>query len=477
MYAFAYYDYKKNHIYLARDRIGERFLYYTVTSNSFIFASEIKTILKSNILNFSPNLELIKDYFFTSKINGSNTMFKQVKEIEAGTYLSFDVSKRKVKVKKYWDLEKTFIISKSIKDLKSIEELTIDSLDKAVSSRLVSDVPITFLLSGGIDSQALLERVLNLNIIDKTYLYFADNNNKNISEKEDLIEGLEYLKKRYPNKKLNLFSKKISHEKYMKELDDLIWYYDEPIQFVNSVLLSHLCRQIKQKKKVAWSGEVQTKFYGYNRFINSSNLFSIKDNQDAKIGNIYYGGGLHSLPIIDRLTNKEIANEKELDAWTWLRKNVDKDFDILQQMYSQKYRLQMLLQRQDRIGMKHSVEIRTPYLSPDLVAFANKLNLKYKFDKKANYKINFKNIFKNKLASRILTKKDGFPSDMLEWIKQEMMYKLIKKVVTSKNSFCYSYLDGKIANQLLNDHYNKSKDYSNLIWMLYSLELWHKKFF
>ena len=121
-----------------------------------------------------------------------------------------------------------------------------------------------------------------------------------------------------------------------KELDDLIWYYDEPIQFVNSVLLSHLCRQIKQnKQKVAWSGEGSDEiFYGYNRFINSSNLFSIKDNQDSKIGNIYYGGGLHSLPIIDKLTNKkEIANEKELDAWAWLRKNVDKDFDILQQMY------------------------------------------------------------------------------------------------------------------------------------------------
>tara|TARA_B100001989_G_scaffold224605_1_gene179147 strand:+ start:7192 stop:9003 length:1812 start_codon:yes stop_codon:yes gene_type:complete len=482
MYAFAYYDYKKNHIYLARDRIGERFLYYTVTSNSFIFASEIKTILKSNILNFSPNLELIKDYFFTSKINGSNTMFKQVKEIEAGTYLSYDISNSKVQIRKYWDLEKTFIISKSRKDLQSIEESTMQSINQAVSSRLVSDVPITFLLSGGIDSQALLERALNLNIIDKIHIYFADNLDKNISEKADLMQGLEYLKKKYPDKKLNLFSKKVSYEKYMKELDDLIWYYDEPIQFVNSVLLSHLCRQIKQnKQKVAWSGEGSDEiFYGYNRFINSSNLFSIKDNQDAKIGNIYYGGGLHSLPIIDRLTNKkEIANEKELDAWTWLRKNVDKDFDILQQMYSQKYRLQMLLQRQDRIGMKHSVEIRTPYLSPDLVAFANKLNLKYKFDKKRQItKLILKNIFKNKLASRILTKKkDGFPSDMLEWIKQEMMYKLIKKVVTSKNSFSYSYLDGKIANQILNDHYNKSKDYSTLIWMLYSLELWHKKFF
>ncbi len=482
MYAFAYYDYKKNHIYLARDRIGERFLYYTVTSNSFIFASEIKTILKSNILNFSPNLELIKDYFFTSKINGSNTMFKQVKEIEAGTYLSYDISNSKVQIRKYWDLEKTFIISKSRKDLKSIEESTMQSINQAVSSRLVSDVPITFLLSGGIDSQALLERALNLNIIDKIHIYFADNLDKNISEKADLMQGLEYLKKKYPDKKLNLFSKKVSYEKYMKELDDLIWYYDEPIQFVNSVLLSHLCRQIKQnKQKVAWSGEGSDEiFYGYNRFINSSNLFSIKDNQDSKIGNIYYGGGLHSLPIIDKLTNnKEIANEKELDAWAWLRKNVDKDFDILQQMYSQKYRLQMLLQRQDRIGMKHSVEIRTPYLSPDLVAFANKLNLKYKYDKKRQItKLILKNIFKNKLASRILTKKkDGFPSDMLEWIKQEMMYKLIKKVVTSKNSFCYSYLDGKIANQILNDHYNKSKDYSTLIWMLYSLELWHKKFF
>ena len=148
-------------------------------------------------------------------------------------------------------------------------------------------------------------------------------------------------------------------------------------------------------------------------------------------------------------------------------------------MYSQKYRLQMLLQRQDRVGMKHAIEIRTPYLSPDLVAFTNKLNIKYKYDKKKQTtKLILKNVFKNKLANRILTKKkDGFPSDMLEWIKQERMHKLIKKAVTSKNSFCHSYLEGTIANQIVYDHYNKRKDYSTLIWMLFSLELWHKKFF
>ena len=128
------------------------------------------------------------------------------------------------------------------------------------------------------------------------------------------------------------------------------------------------------------------------------------------------------------MSNKQISNEKELQTWSWLKKNHKKDFNILQQMYSQKFRLLMLLQRQDRIGMKNSIEVRVPYLSPDFVSLINSLNIKYKFDKKNNEtKVLLKNIFKNKIHNKILyNNKKGFLSDMLLWINSKSFYKSLR---------------------------------------------------
>ena len=139
----------------------------------------------------------------------------------------------------------------------------------------------------------------------------------------------------------------------------------------------------------------------------------------------------------------------------------------------------MLLQRQDRIGMKNSIEVRVPYLSPDFVSLVNSLNIKHKFDKKNNEtKVLLKNIFKHKIHPKILyNNKKGFLSDMLLWINSESFYKSLKTLINSTNSFCQSYLDGNIANQIIEGHFNNNKNYPSLIWTILSLELWHKKFF
>ena len=183
-------------------------------------------------------------------------MFKEVDEVEPGTFLSYNISRNKINIEKYWDIENTFYNSNITENSSEIENLVLKGFDEAIRSRLVSDVPITFLVSGGIDSQSLLERALNLNRKFKTKLYFADNYNKKFSEYEDLMLSLNFLKKRYPENNLQLFTSKVTLKSCLEEMQSIVWYYDEPVQFLSSILLSKLCKQIKSHNhKVAWSGE------------------------------------------------------------------------------------------------------------------------------------------------------------------------------------------------------------------------------
>ena len=89
-------------------------------------------------------------------------------------------------------------------------------------------------------------------------------------------------------------------------MESIVWYYDEPIQFLSSILLSKLCNKIKNHNhKVAWSGEGSDEiFFGYERFVRTSNQYDENYSVDKKIGNIYYGGGVNTVSIINQLVKQ-----------------------------------------------------------------------------------------------------------------------------------------------------------------------------
>ena len=252
MYAFSFYDKENQKLYMARDKVGEKFIYWGLGKNKLLFSSEIKTIIKSGFLKTSPNIEDIKDYFLTSKIHAFKTFFNNVFEIEPGCYLTFDIRNKKYKVDKYWEIENTFI-SKSVS---SLEKNLLKKLNQATFSRYISDVPLCVLYSGGIDSNALVDLSCNINKNTHIELFFADNNLSNFSEFENVKIGYNFLSKKYKNTKLTLNTNKVSLDKYLEEIDSLAWYYDEPIAFANSVLLDQLCNIMKNKGlKVSLSGD------------------------------------------------------------------------------------------------------------------------------------------------------------------------------------------------------------------------------
>jgi asparagine synthase (glutamine-hydrolysing) len=477
MYAFAFYDKENKIMYIARDKIGERFVYWSLSNKCLIFASEIKSIIKSKLCAVQPNLNRIDDYLYTAKVNGSETIFDNIQELEAGTYLSIKKGQSKPKIFNYWKIEDSFDCSDN-----NFDKDFLNNFSSAVNSRLVSDVPASFLLSGGIDSNALVAQSLENSNISNIDLFFCDNENSEFSEYQDVKRSVSFFKNKFKDKNLILNTHKTSYEEYMQELEEVAWFYDEPIQFVNTMLLSKICSKIKDKNyKVCLSGEGSDELlFGYNRFVNTFNKIRNMPLTEDKLKLLYFGGGMHSVPVIENLTNNSgVMGYSNTEPWLWLKNNINRDVNQLQLLYSQKYRLQMLLQRQDRIGMMHSIEIRTPFLAPKFISYVNNLSIKEKYNQNnQETKVILKRAMKNLMPDEIINKKkQGFPSDMLNWISTDKMKSVVTETIKNSNSFCNSYLDGNYANQIVEEHFEGKRDFSTLVWNIFSLEIWHKKFF
>ena len=147
-------------------------------------------------------------------------------------------------------------------------------------------------------------------------------------------------------------------------------------------------------------------------------------------------------------------------------------------MFSQKFRMQTLLQRQDRVGMMCGLEIRAPFLSKKIVNFGNSLKLKYKYKINSNTtKLILKQMAKEKklVPNKIIkNKKIGFNSNMSDWLRESKMRILIKKLVNDKNGFFNGYLDGKSTEEIVNLHFDGKRRLDVLMWNIFALEVWHR---
>jgi asparagine synthase (glutamine-hydrolysing) len=474
MFAFAWFDGQARKLHLVRDPMGEKFLYWADTPKEFWFASEIKPLIAAGAATCAPNLRRIDDFFYTGKINGAETIFRDVREVEPGTVVAVSADSAP-RDRTWWSL--TDQAQGAADDVRSFPE----RLTHAIASRRISDVPIGILLSGGIDSNALVELLLAQSPRDDLDLFFADNVNPRMSEKADAELFVDHMRVRYPAGTLRFHPSLIEFDEYQSRMAEITWYYDEPIQFANSPLLHRLCEDARRANlKVLLSGEGSDEIlYGYERFARTrAELEGISDRRTI-VEALYFGGGRHSTDLVRRLTRDVAQGAAATAPWSWIENHLD-DFgvDRFQLLFSQRYRLQTLLQRQDRIGMAHSIEIRVPYLAPALVSSCNRLPIDELYDPSSGEtKRPLRRFMAGRLPQRILTKaKDGFPSDMLGWLREERMQRHVSELVGDPSGFCQRFLDGECAKQIVADHFSGQRRADVLVWELYSLETWHRVF-
>ena len=321
----------------------------------------MKAIFKSNLKNFRPNSEMFHEIFLHGKIYGKETAFKDIFELEPGTFLNLNVKKNEYTIKNYWtleDIEKT--------DSNISKKLFEKKFNECITTRLTSDIPVGSLISGGIDSSSLVYKILELNESKNVNLFFAENKNKNINEMKNVKYFYEFIKKKFKNKNINLYTLKKQIKDYWRDIEKVAYFNDEPCTYSNFHLVYSLSKLIKDNGiKVIFSGEGSDEiFYGYERFVRANHFFDSHDI-NTNLKHIYYGNSIKNLEDIKKITNDKFIEEKiqSSEAWTYLKK-LAKNLKLneAQTIFSQKFRMQSLLQRQDRACMAFGVESRAPFL-------------------------------------------------------------------------------------------------------------------
>jgi len=473
MFAFAFLS-PKDGICLARDRLGEKPLYWSRDEHCFWFSSEIKAILSGQGKKAEPYLEKINEFFHNGKIYGKETFFKNIFEVLPGTYMIIH-SDLKVKTTTYWQSE-NFESADSFHDYSLTKKACVDKLNAAISSRSVSDVPIGVLISGGVDSNTIISSLLSSGKRD-IELFFADNIYQETSEFENVSTCVDFFKEKFPNKNITLNIDTLNIHDYLNKLLEFTWNNDEPVQYKISPQLMNLTSIASSKKiKVLLSGEGADEIlFGYDRFQRTKDIISKCKDKKFIAKHIYFGGGIDNINIINELTFLDEYINYEPSQW--INKYQESwSTDTLQMLYSQKFRLPSHLQRQDRVGMSNGVEIRVPFLSPEFVNWCNCLPNEYKNKSGVTKKI-LKDVMRGSLPDSILnSKKIGSTSFISNWLDSQESYSFILRIVSNLNGFCQSYLNGKKAIQIVHDHYNGVQSYSYIIWLFLVLEAWHKVF-
>ncbi len=483
MFAFAYYDGRTRMMFLARDPMGEKPLYWSLAAGRLWFASEIKVLLATGDVASHPNLSRIDDFLFTAKINGDDTFFRDVRELEPGTILELEPGSGEPAVRSYWRLEE-HSDNAADADAVVVDTMRRDFLgqaSRAVGSRRISDVPAGVLLSGGIDSNSLTELLLAATPDDALDLFFADNADPAVSERADVETFLGEARRRYPGATLRLHSGIMNFDDYHERFRRMTWHYDEPIQFTNTPLLGGLCQRARHAGvKVLFSGEGSDELlYGYDRFERTRRQLDGVSDREAILSALYFGGGQQTVDLVRRLTAGISEGAEATAPWRWLEEHLGRlPLDALQMVFSQKFRLQMLLQRQDRVGMSESVEIRVPFLAPRFVSWINRLPLAAKRQPETGVgKRILREVMRKRLPARIIEKpKDGFPADMNWWLHGGDMAHLVRELVEDPGGFCQTYLDGGLARSIVADHFSGVARRDVLVWNLFSLETWHRVF-
>jgi asparagine synthase (glutamine-hydrolysing) len=468
-FAIFFLDNKLNKAYLIRDRLGQKPLYYTLSSNKLLFSSNFLSI--SNILQRSDvDINALSNYLNIGVIPGKETILRNVFEVLPAQILEFNLEDLKlIKTSSYWDLEK--ISGNEILEEDEFYSLFCDS----VKIRQDADVPVAYFLSGGIDSTSILQSASETsNEIINTFSVIHENNKYDESYWSNMAS--EKFKTNHNIQKMN---EDIGIEIINEALNSIDQPYFDP-SVVPSFILS---KMISSHYKVGISGDGGDELLGgYERIIQSHSI-NKRTNLAKTLYKIYpsfLGTGNKILKYSKNIPEAYWSFHEDLKLMKLLKinpdlsyrtkfMNPDKDTTLKDLMISDyKFFLsQMMLFKVDRTSMANSLEVRSPFLDHRLIEYVFNTNLNFinhnepKKIMKDYLSKNFDNSFLNR-------KKQGFVFSVENWVYSNMNYlenELKSSIVTSEYN----------KNILSTLSLNKTRINGIRIWKLFVLSQFMKR--
>ena len=487
IFAFAIWDIKNKELFLGRDRIGVKPLYYYWNpstgsgSSKFVFSSEIKAILEHDIKR-EVNLESLNHYFRLMYVPAPLTMFKNIYKLPQGHWLKIRVGLardgsnfHKLEIQKYWDV-------KDFEDIKSKEEI-IEQIQKlmkqSVKGQLISDRPVGMFLSGGIDSTSVLGIVREFKK-DKIKTFSAgfaiDDPQRKFNIDLDLARETSKI---YQTEHKELL---VSSKDVLNNLEKVIYHMDEPVAEPTQIATFLLSELAKKHIAVVLGGDGGDELFGgYKRYYYSyifskyriTNLFSfLKSSLHTKF---MFQEKDEVGKILNRDINKNIT--KKFFKENYFKEYSSIDFEKLFMLTDLKTWLaDESLMRTDKMTMAFGLEQRVPVLDHHLVELAYKVPSKYKMGNSDQGKEIFIEAMKNYLPEHILAsdKKKVWLTPMSEWLRNDLK-DFAKSILNS--GYCSKtkdYLDFKRIDKMFIDHVEKRKYNLNLIWALIVFQVWYK---
>lgn len=508
MFAFAIWDENNRRLFAARDRLGIKPFYYYADWKRFIFASEIKALLKTNAVVPEPNYKAINEYITFQFSLGEKTFFSNVNKLLPGHYLTLslgDSQDHSLKIHKYWDLDYNI-------DTHHAEDYFADKLlmliEDSVKLCLRSDVPLGAHLSGGIDTSIIVSIASSLsNSVLRTF-----SGGFKEGGEYDETEYAKIVSERANTSYFEIFP---TPDDFIKVMPELIYYLDEPMagpglfpQYFVSKLAS------ENVKVVLGGGGGDEVFGGYMRYLVAYLEQCIKGTifetqEEGKYVTTFESirPNLPQLkkykPMLQQFWRKELFESMDKRYYRLINRadNIDnlysKDFlamrdssliyEVFEEIFNRpetasylnkmtyfdiKTLLPALLHVEDRVSMAVSLESRAPLLDHRIVELSTSIPPTIKF-KNGEAKYILKKAVQNIIPGEILARKDkmGFPVPLFEWYKgplRDFIHEILLSRRT-KNRGIYN-MDG--VKELI----DIESKFGRQIWGLLCLELWFREF-
>ena len=502
MFAFAIWDERSKSLFLARDRVGIKPLYYSQSRTSVIFASEIKAILADPEMKAEVRPSMIDRFLTFDYIPGEETLFKNIYKLAPGHSVSFRAGKSYKR--QYWDLH----FEPSPSSFHRAKSRLLDLLEESVALHMISDVPVGFLLSGGVDSTAMLGLAVGKtsHSISSYTIGFSD------PQTTDERPYARLAAQKYGSEH---HETTISANQFAEFLPKYIWHMEEPVCEPPAVALYYVSKLAKEFVKVLISGEGGDEaFAGYSNYrsllwlerlkglptplrqLLSASLsmltpFASPGWQEksaqflhSRLEDSYYGRTSHPSRFFNSRWQQFYSSDfaQRIDkkfsshAATKHFRNGHRAGPLGKMLYvdTKTWLPDDLLIKADKMTMANSIELRVPLLDHKILEFAASLPQNFKI-RGFTTKYIAKKALRGRVPREILDrKKAGFPVPYEKWLRLELKDWVHDLLLDSKTT-ARGYFQKSAVERMLSDDV-RSGGYSKEIFDLTVLELWHREF-
>lgn len=508
MFAFVIWDARRRVLFGARDRLGIKPFYYRISPDRFLFASEMKGILAHPSARAELNRDAVPEYLAFGYTSGADTLFTGLQKLPPGHTLEVKES-GDLKIDRYWDPFQT--PDSGNRPRQFYVQTYREKLEDAVSSHLMSDVPLGVFLSGGLDSSAVA--ALMTKIRREPIETFS------VGYTEEQFSELKYAQVVAKHLNSNHHEVRVSQQEYFQTLPLLIWHEDEPLAWPASVPLYFVSRLAREHVKVVLTGEGSDEtLAGYGRYMwtLSSAPFDrayrrlvpgfirrqirqaianprgrLSATMQRKLEHTFLGrdGGDWSSLYFDNFYSAfSVADQRallqdgsHLDSAAPYRNAMSfweqSKGDLLSKMLQTDINTYLveLCMKQDQMSMAASIESRVPFLDHRLVEFAGSIPSRFKtrrLEGKQVLKAGVEDLLPPEIVYR---KKMGFPTPLAMWLLGPQLDR-IQSVLLHPRAAQRALFRMDAVKKLCDEHRARRHDHSERIWRLLNLELWHRVF-